>query len=83
MARRSRNGLPLKPKPDRRDLADRRTVTRSGRRDADPRPRCPACGLLVGRRPHSNEGECIAALREILERLINGAPLDDALPSPE
>ena len=83
MARRPRNGLPLKPKPDRRDETERRKVTRSGRRDADPQPRCPSCGLLVGRRPHASERECIAALREILERLINSVPLDDTLTSTE
>jgi len=72
----SRSGAPVRRKTDRREAPERRKITRTGRRGSDPEPRCPSCGLLVPDRPHGTETACIAALRAVLERLINDAPLD-------
>ena len=73
----SRGGATVRRKTDRREAPDRRKITRTGRRrGSDPEPRCPSCGLLVPDRPHGSETACIAALRAVLERLINDAPLD-------
>jgi hypothetical protein len=50
---------------------DRRNVTRGGRRESDPNPTCPSCGLVV-ERPHGSDADCIAALRqEIASRKVN------------
>jgi hypothetical protein len=65
-----------KQKPDRREMPDRRNLTRKGRRKSDPGPRCASCGLLTPDRSHTSEAQCIAALRAVLERLISDAPLD-------
>ena len=37
-------------------------MTRSGRRDSDPAPTCPSCGLAT-ERPHGSDADCIEALR--------------------
>lgn len=79
MVRRSRNPVAaVKPKTDRRAVSDRRKVTRKGRRGSDPQPVCPSCGLPVAR-PHRSAKECIAALRGVLERLIDEAPVDEPI----
>ena len=44
---------------DRRDVPDRRKVTRNGRRGSDPRPEC-LYGLLIPPRPHTSQAECLA-----------------------
>ena len=41
---------------DRRDVPDRRKVTRNGRRASDPRPQCLSAILISGRR-HTSEAE--------------------------
>jgi len=55
---------------------DRRVMSRSGRRESDPTPLCPSCGLPQ-RQPHGSDAECIAALREQIER--QGAATDGEL----
>ena len=42
---------------------DRRVATRGGRRETDPKPTCPSCGLPV-KRPHGSDSDCIAMLKE-------------------
>ena len=57
------------PNPDRPPLEhrateeDRRVGTRDGRRETDPNPTCPSCGLPV-KSPHGSDSDCIAALKE-------------------
>ena len=48
---------------------DRRKITRAGRRDVDPVPTCPSCGLPVAADPHGSDAECVAALRRELTRI--------------
>ena len=48
---------------------DRRKISRAGRRDADPVPICPSCGLYVAANPHGSDAECVAALRRELSRI--------------
>ena len=45
---------------------ERRKITRAGRRDGDPVPTCPSCGLPVAANPHGSDAECVAALRREL-----------------
>ena len=47
---------------DQRIEEDRRAQTRNGRREFDPDPTCPSCGLRI-ERPHGSDADCIAALR--------------------
>lgn len=49
--------------------AERRKITRAGRRDVDPVPTCPSCGLPVAANPHGSDAECVAALRRELTRI--------------
>ena len=48
---------------------ERRKITRAGRRDVDPVPTCPSCGLPVAANPHGSDAECVAALRRELTRI--------------
>ena len=52
-------------------LADveRRRITRAGRRDGDPVPTCPSCGLPVAANAHGSDADCVAALRVELIRI--------------
>ena len=49
-----------RPRIERAD--ERRKITRAGRRDTDPVPICPSCGLPAANR-HGSDAECVAALR--------------------
>ena len=62
-----------------REIAkDRRHVTRSGRREGDPKPLCPFCGLAV-KLPHGSDADCIAALKEeIAMHWVSGAGMTQA-----
>jgi hypothetical protein len=51
---------------------DRRCISRGGRRDSHPKPRCPACGLVV-ERPHGSDSECIAALQDEVRRVTSAS----------
>ena len=57
------NRLHVERVEDRRTDTDRRSITRSGRRERDPMPVCPSCGLAVDR-PHGSDADCIAALQD-------------------
>jgi hypothetical protein len=48
---------------------ERRRITRAGRRDGDPVPTCPSCGLPVAVDPHGSDAECVAALCRELSRI--------------
>ena len=50
---------------DQRTEEDRRAQTRSGRRQFDPQPTCPSCGLAI-ERPHGSDADCIAALQDVI-----------------
>ena len=52
-----------------RAYVERRKITRAGRREADPVPTCPCCGLPVEANPHGSDAECVAALRRELTRI--------------
>ena len=54
--------LPQPPTGERRVQSDRRVMPRDGRRDDDPVPTCPACGLPLRGRPHGSEAACAAAM---------------------
>ena len=56
----------------RESNADRRAVTRSGRRQTDPVPRCPSCGLPVVTGAHGSDRACNAALRGEIDSLRKG-----------
>jgi len=56
---------------------DDRAATRSGPRETDPKPTCPSCGL-PGKRPHSSDADCIAALKEEIAVRRAAARGDDA-----
>src|SRR6476620_10311014 len=65
------------PRDEHRRMArsadgDRRCISRGGRRDSDPKPRCPACGLVV-ERPHGSESECISALQNEIRRVTSAS----------
>lgn len=47
---------------------ERRKMTRAGRRDNDPVPICPSCGLPAANR-HGSDAECVAALRLEVTRI--------------
>ena len=48
---------------DQRTEEDRRAQTRCGRRQFDPQPTCPSCGLAI-EHPHGSDADCIAALQD-------------------
>ena len=52
-----------------RAYVERRRITRAGRRDGDPAPTCPSCGLPIAANPHGSDAECVAALRRELSRI--------------
>jgi len=56
----------------RESNAERRAVTRSGRRQPDPVPRCPSCGLPVVTAAHGSDRACNAALRGEIDSLRKG-----------
>ena len=47
---------------------ERRKIPRAGRRDTDPVPICPSCGL-PGANRHGSDPECVAALRLEVSRI--------------
>jgi hypothetical protein len=55
--------------PSDRMKSDRRRVTRSGRREADPTPCCPACGLPTVGGPHTSNAACTDALGAEIARI--------------
>ena len=52
-----------------RAYVERRKISRAGRRDGDPVPICPSCGLPVAADPHGSDADCVAALRRELARI--------------
>ena len=56
----------------RESNAERRGVTRSGRRQTDPVPRCPSCGLPLVTAAHGSDTACNAALRGEIDSLRKG-----------
>jgi len=52
-----------------RAYIERRRITRAGRRNGDPVPICPSCGLPVAADPHGSDADCVAALRRELSRV--------------
>lgn len=60
----SMRGAPNVPRDKRESNAERRAVTRTGRRQTDPVPRCPSCGLPVVTGPHASDSACKLALQE-------------------
>ena len=61
-----------RPRIERAD--ERRKITRAGRRDTDPVPICPSCGLPVPGNPHGSDADCVAALRRELSRIRSRPP---------